>query len=717
MSDERPSADVTPPRPRRRRTGVRRLLPTPRGLLLALLLTLAAALAGLGVAFAAVPIPDPNEESLAQKTIVYFSDGRRAIGEFGTNRTNVPLRRVPEHVRHAVLAAEDRGFYRNRGISPRGVVRAAIHNLRGDGTQGGSTITQQYVKNSRLTAERTLTRKAREFVLALKIDARQSKDEILENYLNTIYWGRSAYGIQAASTAYFGKDVKNLTIAEGAYLAAIIRAPGRYDPVKNRAEATARWAYLLDAMVEQGWLSSAQRTSQVFPRVRRASRAQRLGGTNGYLLTTVRSELESRGFTDAEIETGGLRVVSTFDQKAQQAAVGAMTRRFPRSDVKGVHAGLAAVRPGDGAVVAMYGGPDYLRQEFNDATQARKQGGSTFKAFTLAAALGEGIGLRTRWQGNSPLAVPGSSATVRNEFDEDYGRPDLLEATARSINTAFVDLTLTVTPARVVSAIEAAGLDRRRARGLEPVPTVTLGTAAVSPVDLANAYGTLAAQGRRSSWYTVSAVRDFSGAGLYKAERQVTAALRDDVVSDVTHALRQVIESPRGTGEVARALGRPAAGKTGTHEDKTAWFVGFTPQLSAAVGFYREDGRGREISLDGVGGMSTFFGGGYPARIWTAFMRGALTGEKVLDFAPPAGIGDADLPASPPPCPIRPTAAPSTPPPRPAPAPSPARSRRAETPTVRPPVSGTPRPSAAPTPETGSASAGPEAAPRVASPW
>ena len=641
---EAPAPGVPGLQPRRPR---RRWLPTWRGLLFAIGLLAVLGATGFGMAYAMTPIPDVNPETQAQTTTVYYADGRTELGSFGVNRTNVELERVPEHLRQAVLAAEDREFYSNRGISPRGIGRALVNNLRGESTQGGSTITQQYVKNAHLTSERTYARKSREVLIALKVDRQLSKDQILESYLNTIYWGRGAYGVQAAADEYFGKDVSKLSVAESAYLAGIIQSPGRYDPRKNREGAQRRWAYVLDGMVASGWLSPAQRAKQDFPQVDRVSRQQRLSGPKGYLLTAVRDELETRGFEQEEIDASGLRVVTTFDRRAQEAAQQAMAEGFPSSKAAGVHAGLAAVRPGDGAVVAMYGGRDYLDREFNDAVQARKQAGSTFKAFTLAAALEEGIGLDSRWQGDSPIVVPDTTrrtTQIANEFDRDYGSVDLRTATEQSINTAFVDLTLELGPKRVVDAIEDAGLDGGRAVGLQPGPAVTLGTAAVSPVDLAAAYSTFAAEGKRSSWHLISQVKDPDGETLYRAQKEVGTAFPADVAADVTDALRVVVDGREGTGGAARALGRPVAGKTGTHADRTAWFVGYTPQLSAAVAFYREGRNGEELSLDGVGGRDPFFGGGYPAEIWTAFARGALEGEPVQQFPAPAGIGQTAAP-------------------------------------------------------------------------
>jgi membrane peptidoglycan carboxypeptidase len=472
---------------------------------------------------------------------------------------------VPEHVRNAVLAAEDRTFYENRGISPRGIARAFVNNVRGGGQQGGSTITQQYVKNTYLQPDRTLQRKTKEFFIALKVDSELSKDEILEGYLNTIYWGRGAYGIEAAAKAYFSTNARSLTPSQGAFLAGIIQAPSRFELTKNRAGAERRWAYVLDGMVEKGWLSANERADLIFPDVAPKSVKQRLGGPTGYLLNEVKNELIRLGFDEDEVDAGGLRITSTFNFQAQRAARDAVRDEFPKQNNARVHVGLASVRPGDGAVLAMWGGRDYVRQSFNDATQAGLPIGSTYKPFTLVAALQNGKSMRSRYRGNSPLELDGDKP-VRNEFNEDYGdRIDLYKALEESVNTAFVDLTMDVGPDKVKRAGEAAGLDRN-VRGLNADARVTLGSADTSPLVLANAYATIAARGVRAEPYMVKQVVGPNGGTRHTARpKTLPNAFGDnseDITSDVVDAMRKVIED--GTGRRARELDRPAAGKTGT---------------------------------------------------------------------------------------------------------------------------------------------------------
>ena len=649
--------------PRSRHDGVRRFIPSFRQLLLLATVGFLVLVAALGVAYSATSIPAPKSLISAQTTIIYYADGKTEIGRYGEqNRIIVPLSDVPDHVQKAVLAAEDRSFYKNQGISPSGIVRAFWSNIRGGPTQGGSTITQQYAKNAFLTQERTYSRKFKEFFIAVKLARRDDKDKILADYLNTIYFGRGAYGVETAAQTYFGVPAKELTVEQGAVLASVIRSPANYDPTKYRDRLKPRFNYVLDGMVAQGWLTPAKRRGMQVPATVDPKKPQ--GGPSYYLMDTVRRELKAHGFTDRAIDQGGLRVTTTFDRKAQRAAVRAVKQERPRENAKGVHIGLSAVRPGTGAVVAMYGGG--TAGGLNEVTQARVQPGSSFKPFALAAALSDGISLKSRFAGNSPFVLPGSTKEVGNEFDTDYGSSvDLVKATSDSINTAFVDLSLQMGPEKVVQAAVDAGIPKDTP-GLQANAVTTLGTSSVRNIDMANAYATIADQGKVATWHTVSTVKSSNGSTRYQAKVSADRVFSKDVMADTTYALQQVVRS--GTGTEALSLGRPAAGKTGTaalRPDTTtsAWFVGFTPQLSAAVDFYRGTGK---ADLDGVGGLSTFFGGEYPARIWTAFMTAALQNQPVEQFPSPAYVGKALNPAPPPapsPTSTSPSPSPSTLPP------------------------------------------------------
>ena len=629
-------------------------------------LTLAAlGVIGAGVAFAMTDIPEANDFSRSQATIVYWDDGKTELGRFSAeNRESVGIEDIPKHVQHAVIAAEDRTFYENSGFDPVGIARAAWATVRGaEITGGGSGITQQYVKNYYLTQERTITRKVRELFIAIKIDQQMGKDQILQDYLNTIWFGRGTYGVQTAARSYFGKPITELTIEEGAALAAILRNPGKYDPTlsdENQQRFNERFRYVLDGMVEKGWLDASTAAGAEPPQVLPEKKRNTFGGPNGYLLQQVHAELESAGIDPAEIETGGLRVVTTFDAKAQKAAINAVKKEAPTENVKHLHIGLAAIVPGDGAVVAMFGGKDAVQQSFNDAIDAVPQAGSTVKPFTLTAAFENDISLKSRFWGNSPLDDPKLGKPVNNEGDRDYGKyVDLLYATRNSINTAFVDLTLEVGPKKVMDAMVRAGIPED-APGLKADGRITLGTASISAVQMADAYATIAAQGKQADWYTVRKVTDLSGEVRHEVEPEPQQVIEPEVTAEVTYAMTQVVEN--GTGKQAQELDRPAAAKTGQAEDRGSWFSGFTPQLAASVTYFKSDYSAETpemLSLDGTGGLETFAGGQYPARTWTAFMKAALDGEEVLEFPERSKIGK-DLNPSPTPTPTPESCPPGT---------------------------------------------------------
>ena len=633
--------------PRSRKKGVRRFLPSWQ---LVLGLSTAALLLGViafSVVYARVSVPDPNKLVTAQTSVVYWSDGKTELGRFSEvdgNRQLIPLSQVPEHAQNAVLAAEDRSFYSNAGVSPRGIARAVWVKVRGGSVQGGSTITQQYVKNYFLTQDRTYTRKVKEFVIALKIEQQESKKQILENYLNTIYFGRGASGIQTASQTYFGHPAAKLTVAEGAVLASVIRSPALYDPVEDRARVEQRMAYVLDGMVSEGSLTQAERDKVTFPKVAPRKRVNTMGGTNGYLMKAVQDELKAKvGLSEEQIDQRGLRIVSTFDRRAQKAAVEAIADELPTENAKGVRAGLVAIRPGDGAVVAMYGGSDQVKQPLNAATQSTMQAGSTFKPFALAAALEDGNSLRSRYSGRSGRTFEGSSDSIDNFGGRSYGQVNLIQATEDSVNTAYVALNIEVGPQKTVDAAVAAGLPKNT-KGLEANISNVLGTASPRVIDMADAYATFAAQGMHANAYVVRSVTTTSGDVDYKVQVKANRAFSKDTMADLTYALQQVTRS--GSGSYAgNNLDRPVAGKTGTSSsNKSAWFTGFTPQLAAAVGIYREVD-GAPASLKGLGGRGEVTGGSFPVRIWTAFMQGALKGAGAKDFPEPVYGGDSNAPA------------------------------------------------------------------------
>ena len=648
-----------------RRTWIKRILWTFAG-------AVGLGVAAVGVAFATIQVPDvANGLAEAQTSIVYYDDGKTEMARIAElDRESIPLSSIPIHVQHAVIAAEDRDFYNNSGVSPGGIARSVWQAVRGSDVQGGgSTITQQYVKNYFLTQDRTLDRKLREMVISIKIDRDRSKDEILEGYLNTIYFGRGAYGVKTAAKAYFGKDVAQLTVAESAVLASVMNAPSLFDPAlgsKQAANLTNRMGYVLDGMVTMGWLPAADRGAITgLPKIAAKGPSRALSGPTGYIVAAVRAELIGRlKLSDDDIDRGGLRITTTISAKAQKAAQDAVAKDFPKTgDIKDVYAGLVAIRPGDGAVVAMYGGADYQTRQFSSATDAVIQGGSNFKPFTLIAALQQGISTKAQFDGNSPLKDPSFTGSIRNLGGRSYGMIDLRKATASSVNTAFVRLNLKIGPAATKAAAIAAGIPQDTP-GLGEEPTNTLGTASPHVIDMANAYATIAAEGRRATPYLIKTVTSNAVEVSYQAVPNVVDSFSKDVAADVIDAMEQVT-APGGTGARASQVGRPVAGKTGTSEDaKSVWWTGFTPQLSASVAMFK-DVNGVPERLSDIGGLNGLTGGSFPLSIWIDFMKAALDGEDKVDFPKRAGIGDDKVRTSAPTsAPVSTPADSSTPPPK-----------------------------------------------------
>ncbi|EAP98001.1 putative secreted penicillin-binding protein [Janibacter sp. HTCC2649] len=700
--------------PRRSSKGARRAW--PRRILYTLIGLFVLGVAGVGVAYTLTDVPKPNDLAVAQTNVFYYADGKTEIGRISDqNRENVELKQIPLPVQHAMIAAEDRNFYKNNGISPTGIARAVWVAVKGGAaTQGGSTITQQYVKNYFLSQDRTLSRKAREILISVKIDGQQSKDEILQNYFNTIYYGRGAYGIQTAAKAYFGKDVSKLTPAEGAFLAAAIRGPSFYDPrlgADQKKNAQNRSAYILDAMVTEGWLTPEQRAAATFPTDKEfiPYKAPSATGTKGYVMELVKSELAKKlKLTEADLSRGGLRVVTTIDKKKQDAAEEAVKDRIPKES-KDLHVGLASIKPGDGAVEALYGGADYAKNQFNTATDATMQAGSTFKVFALIAALQSGdLSIRNSFNGSSPqyfekFSNPGGATDfnrrggVKNFNNTDWGRITVPTATANSVNTVYAQINILAGPKNTAAAATKAGVTAK----LDVNYANVLGTDNVKVIDMANAYATLAAKGRKATPYYVKSVTSTDGSFNYKAKPVTTEVFDPKLVSDVVYCMQQVIE--RGSGEYAGGrLDREAAGKTGTSSDNySAWFDGFTPQLATAVGMYKGDGKQVEANqMNDVPGYGAITGATIPVRIWTDFMTSATEGMEKLKFPEPSYINKNAAPkqtqkpsntggntggntgSTPRPT----TQAPSstTPPPTPTPTPSPTETTKTPKPTKSP---------------------------------
>jgi len=590
------------------------------------------------LAYFTVDVPDANAYVNSQSTIFQYANGEE-IGRVGTqNRQIVPLAKIPLKVRQAVLAAEDKSFYSNKAFSVTGILRAAFNNLRGGSLQGGSTITQQYAKTAFLTPSRTIQRKIKELVIAIKLENELSKDQIFESYLNTIYFGRGSYGVMTASQQYFNRNVDQLTLSQAAVIASILRSPGLYDPAfaEGNAERLAnRFEYVKNNMLDEGWLSKEEAEKMKLPEVAPRATSGQLSGPKGHVIEAVQKELAKLGFSQDQLLVGGLVIKTTLEQKAQQSAIDAVNRFYPANAPEDLRIGLVAIRPGTGEVLALYGGRDYLERQLNDATQSIAQAGSTFKPFAIVAALEKGIPLTSMWNGDSPQTFDdlGKPYEVFNYGNEGWGQVDLLFATKHSINTVFVPLGIEVGPDNVVDVARRAGIPETVA--MMPTPSFVLGTSSPHVIDVANAYATFAAQGVRSKPYLVSQVIGSNKGVLFEATPSTEEVFSKDVMADLTYALKGTITG--GTGAAALALGRPAAGKTGTSQSNaSAWFSAYTPQIAASLSFFRDNAT---QTLNGIGGMTSVTGGSFPARIWTQFMKGALRGEPVMSFPAPSNIG------------------------------------------------------------------------------
>ena len=587
-------------------------------------------------------VPDPKEYINSQATIIQFSNGDE-IGRIGAqNRTIIPLAKIPLDLRHAVLAAEDKNFYSQGAFSPLGMVRGAFNTLLGRGLQGGSTITQQYAKTAFLTSQRTIQRKISELVIAIKLENQLSKDQIFENYLNSIYFGRGAYGVETASQTYFGVSADQLSIPQAAVIASILRSPGYYDPdyrKGNKERLIARYKYVLNNMVSAKWLdkASAEKYAVKLPAIRPRLSTGQYSGNKGHLIEAVRKELNFLGFPDDQLQVGGLVVKTTLDKNAQAAAENAVFAQAPKKAPDNLHIGLVSIRPGTGEIVAMYGGQDYLKRQLNDATQSITQAGSTFKPFALVAALEQGISLATIWNGDSPKIINdaiGRPYEISNYGDKSFGDLPLLKATANSVNTVYVPLGMKVGPEKVVDVARRAGIPETVA--MVPTPSVVLGVSSPHVLDVANAFATFAANGIKSTPFLVSEVLGANKGILYQAKITNEQVFDPTVMADLDYALGEVVRS--GTASAALSgFGRPAAGKTGTsQQNASAWFSGYTPQLATSVAFFRDDAT---QSLNGIGGLNSVTGGSFPARIWNAYMKVALKDQPVMDFPAPTYIG------------------------------------------------------------------------------
>ncbi len=607
--------------------------------MLALLMVVAVGVTGCAVyASISSQLPDPDitkAKGRDQTTVVLDAQGRTITKFYAEqNRQDVALSTMPEALRQAVIATEDKRFYQHEGVDAVGLTRALVTDIvKREKAQGGSTITQQYVKNAFVTDERTLKRKVQEAVLAQKVEKQFTKDQILELYLNTIYFGHGAYGVEAASRAYFNKPVEQLTLPESAMIAGVIKSPGRYSPRIDPEAAKIRRDTVLTQMKDQGYLSQAQYAEAVASPVKPVVAAKTGSSVAPYFVEWIREQLVDQ-YGQQAVYRGGMKVRTTLDIEAQRAAEKAVSSTLNKKGDPS--AAIVALDPKTGAVRAMVGGRDFKTQQFNVATQGKRQPGSAFKPFVLATALAQGVSPEMSFEsGPAALKVGDQTWKVTGASGGSKGPMRLREATEKSVNSVYAQLILKVGADKVVETAEKLGVHK----GIAPVPAIALGGLedGVSPLEMASAYGTLAAGGLQTPPYGIARVEDAKGKVLFESKPTPKQAIDADVAFLTTDILSGVIKN--GTGKPA-AIGRPAAGKTGTTQEyRDAWFVGYTPDLVAAVWVGYPDAQ-REMK-DVHGRAVT--GGSFPAEIWAKFMKSALDGTDATAFPKPEGLKTVEV--------------------------------------------------------------------------
>ncbi|MEU3818190.1 transglycosylase domain-containing protein [Streptomyces sp. NPDC030392] len=725
--------------PRHDKYGWRRWVPSWKLVSGLCLSFLALMLGGATLAYGMVGLPNPAEAATAQNNVYYWDDGSQMAATGGeVNRQIIAYSEIPQAMQDAVVSAENKTFWTDSGIDPMGIGRALFNMATGGETQGGSTITQQYVKNNRLNNQsQTLDRKFKELFISIKVNSELSKKEIMRGYLNTSYFGRGAYGIQAAARTYYGVDAKDLKVEECAFLASLLKGSTYYDPAgapeidpeataqANLERATKRWNWILDEMVKDGKLDAAKRAGlKDFPDPDPPQKQAKLGGQIGYLVDLAKAYFinnNDQGITAEDLSKGGYEIRTTFDKKKVEALEKTIKGVYekhidpvkrPDTDTH-VQFGGASVDPATGAIVAIYGGQDATKHFTNNADQTGAQVGSTFKPFVLAAGMTHGVrdpnkgpdqGPEDRtiidpdtaiYSGKNKLKIRkydrsiwhdenGKEWLQVNDDDKSYDDIDLREAMIHSANSPFVQLGMDIGIPQVrETAVKAGLLESSLAKG--NVPSFSIGISDPSAIRMAAAYGTFASNGEQRDPFSVTEVKK-NGVVIYKHEDKAERAFSTAVSSNITDVLVDVVE--KGTGKKARLDGRPAAGKTGTTDgNKSAWFVGYTPQLVTAIDMYRLDdnaaNKNRKFEeMFGTGGREKVHGSSFPSEIWKAYMTEAHKGEPVKQFPAPEDLdaepvygGGAKSPEPTPSEQPSPSASPST-----SPSPSPSKSKEEEKP-------------------------------------
>ncbi|MFJ8541679.1 transglycosylase domain-containing protein [Streptomyces sp. NPDC093586] len=694
-----------------------------------------------GIAYAMVGIPDLDKMATAQNNVYYWSNGEVMVATGGErNRQEIKLSQIPKAMRYAVISQENKSFYSDSGIDPKGIARAVFNMARGGETQGGSTITQQYVKNAMLADQsQTVSRKVKEILVSVKVGAKVDKDDILEGYLNSAYYGRGAYGIQAAARAYFNKDAEKLNPGECALLAAVLKGATYYDPAgatsidpaatpaANKKRALGQMQDTLDKMVEYGHLDQAERAKYTeLPTVQNPRSNTRLGGQTGYLVDLARASIIKDGIaTRDQLDQGGYEIHTTFDKRKVQELEAAVTKVYkanikpdkrPDKDTH-VQFGGASVNPETGAIEAIYGGADATKHFTNNADVTGAQVGSTFKPFVLAAAMKWGVrdpdgsedqpqdartlvSPKSLYSGQNNLKIKNYDGSVwtnekgeqwrqENDGKKSLGDPpdykiDLREAMRESVNSAYVQLGMDVGLDKVKEAAVDAGLLEDSLTGTS-YPSFSIGVSDPSAIRMASSYATFAASGKQRAPFSVTKVVR-GGETIHAHQLETKAAFTAKVADNVTDVLKTVVED--GTGSNAQLPGREVAGKTGTTDgNKSAWFVGYTPQLSTAISMFRypddESIKNRTfLEMYGTGGQDKIHGASFPSEIWHDYMEQALKGQPAKKFPTPEPIGEVINDTPPPPSP---TPTPSrTEESSPSPSPSPSRTPTSPSPTPTP---------------------------------
>ena len=589
------------------------------------------ALVDHGATSKANALPDINAP-LSERSVVYAADGSVLATLHATeNRVPVTIDKVPAQVINAVLDTEDARFWSHGGVDLKSTVRALASNVKsGALAQGGSTITQQLVKNVILTPQKSLDRKVKEAVIADRLQTKYTKTQILEAYLNTVYFGNGAYGVEAAAELYFNEPINQATPVQGAFLAGMIQNPLGYDPILNPQDSKARRDFVLDRMATQNHLTIAEATALKATPIPATLTApyQSSDTKGGYFVQQVEQILLNQsttlGSTYSErynaLFNGGLKIYTTLNPALQVQAEQTVAAGVPPNR-QGFTAALASIEPSTGEVRALVGGPGYDTYKFDLATQALRQPGSGFKVFTLLAAYEAGYGPNDSVDGSSPCAIafPGDPDLLKNPAHNDEGDSSgaisVTSATANSVNCAFIRIAHEVTLPKVIEMAHRLGLKE----DFKPYPTIVIGAQETTVVEMAGAYATLAADGVFHPPTFIDHINDRNDKTIFKANLAGKRVLDPQVSRMAVQTLRAVVQF--GTGTAANLPGREVAGKTGTTEQNTdAWFNGFTPQLATSI--WMGDPKGR-TPMYNVGGL-TVFGGTYPARIWAAYTKAAL---------------------------------------------------------------------------------------------